>query len=209
MPLDFPEAEQVMKAQRIVGAAMGWCLSVWFAPFVSGLLCNEIEQRMVRDALTALGADASDTVVDTLFWCCRKKLLFLNAATYIPYAGTSFQLLEVYALGQFTIHSATHYFDLADERHLSESWGAIQRQVFAGDRVVMSYEEFTGNKFPDAIKSKFVPAVNLLRNAYILAESVPGVRPVQDIAGEGIRRAVKRGKKILLGTMKWALGGGG
>jgi hypothetical protein len=187
---------------------MGWCLSVWFAPFVSGVLCNEIERRMVHDVLTALAVDATDAVVDSLFWCCRKKLFALNVATFVPFVGTSFQLLEVYALGQFTIHCATQYSDLTDKERLSESWAAIEQQIFSGDRVIRSYEEFTGNKFPEAVKVKFVPAVDAMRSAYAHAEQVPGVMWSQEIAGEAMRVMVKKGKKLAEGIMKKAMGAG-
>jgi hypothetical protein len=175
---------------------MGSCLAVWFAPFVSGVLCNEIEQRMVRAVLTALGTDPTDVVVDSLFWCCRKKLLVLNALTYVPILGTSLQLLEVYALGQFTLHAATHDYDLTNEQLLSESWAAIEQQMFSGDRVVRSYKEFTGNKFPEVIKIKFIPAVDTIGNLYRRAEQIPGVMRSQAIAGTAIRGTVRVSKKV-------------
>jgi hypothetical protein len=195
LPSDSSETKRLMRAQHIVGAAMGGCLGVWFVP-LSGLYCNRIEQQMVRGVLTALGADATDAVVENVFWCCRKKLLVLNVATYVPYAGTSFQLLEVYALGQFTIHCATHYSDMTDKEHLSESWAAIEQQIFSGNRVIKSYEEATGKQFPEAIKAKFVPAVDAMRRAYTRAERIPGLMQGQEIAGEAMHVVVKTGKKL-------------
>jgi hypothetical protein len=187
---------------------MGWCLSVWFAPIVSGLLCNQIELRMVREVLIALDANVADAMVDNLFWCCRKKLLVLNVATYVPYAGTSFQLLEVYALGQFTIHCATHHFDLTDKRNLSASWATIEHEILSGDRVIRSYEEFTGKEFPHAVKTKFVPAVDAMRTAYTRTERIPGVMRGQEIAGEAMHVVVKTGKKLVGGIWRKVTGAG-
>src|ERR1700733_1415200 len=133
---------------------MGACLAMWFAPFVGGFACNVAETKMVRELLAVLNGDTSDNSASDVFWFVRKKLFALNVATYIPFAGTGFQLLEVYALGQFTIRCAPPYSGMTDREHLAASWGAVEEQICSGDRVVNSYEEFTGNKFPEAIKDK-------------------------------------------------------
>jgi hypothetical protein len=197
------------KAQRIVGTAMGGCLAMWFAPFVSGVACNVAEKKMVQLLLSVLDSDTSDDAASNLFWFVRKKLFALNVATYIPFAGTGFQLLEVYALGQFTIRCATHYSGITDGEHLAASWRAIEEQIFSGDRVVSSYEEFTGNKFPEAIKDKFIPMVNVMRDTYRQAERVPGVMLGQEIAGEIMRIGATVGAKVLKGLWKMAMGAGG
>jgi len=75
--------------------------------------------------------DGSDDAASNVFWFVRKKLLALNLVTYIPFAGTGFQLLEVYALGQFTIHCATHYSGFTDRGHLVASWRAVEEQIFS------------------------------------------------------------------------------
>src|SRR5580700_11474196 len=93
----------IREAQRIVGTAMGACLAMWFAPFVGGFACNFAEGKMVRELMSVLDSNTSDDAASSLFWFVRKKLFALNVATYIPWAGTGFQILEVYALGQFTI----------------------------------------------------------------------------------------------------------
>jgi hypothetical protein len=56
--------------------------------------------------------------------------------------------------------------------NLSASWGAVEEQILSGDRLVSSYEEFTGSKFPEAIKDKFIPMVNMMRDAYRGVERV-------------------------------------
>jgi hypothetical protein len=158
--------------------------------------------------LAALGADATDAVVENVFWFVRKKLFALNVATYVPYAGTAFQLLEVYALGQFTICCVTRYSGLTDREHLSASWEAIEQQIFSGERVISAYEESTGTTFPEAIKAKFIPVVDTMRDTYRLAERVPGVMLGQELAGEAMHLAAKTATKIWNGLRKKAMGAG-
>jgi hypothetical protein len=176
----------IRKAQRVVGAAMGGCLAMWFAPFVGGIACNLAEKKMVQELLSILTSDRQDDAASEIFWFVRKKLFALNVATYIPFAGTGFQLLEVYALGQFTIYCATRYSCVTDRQHLAASWEAIEKQIFSGDQVVRSYEEFTGDHFPESIKWKFIPMVDRMRDTYRRAERMPGVMLSQEIAGETI-----------------------
>lgn len=192
----------IRDAQRTVGMAMSACLAMWFLPHMSGVACNFAEKKLVCKLLSDLGGPRLDGVADELFWFFRKKLLFLNAVTYIPFAGTAFQLVEVYALGQFTIHCATHYSSAASDGHFSESWKAIEGEIFSGTRVVSSYEEFTGEQFPENIKRKFIPAINAIRDVYVLAERLPGVGPVQEVSGEIMRQTFKFGTKLLRGIMK-------
>jgi hypothetical protein len=198
----------IREAQRIVGAAMGASLAMWFAPFVGGIACNLAEGKMVRELLSVLDGNTSDDTASNLFWFVRKKLFAVNVATYIPWAGTGFQLLEVYALGQFTICCATRYSGITDKEHLSASWEAVEQQIFSGDRVVSSYEEFTGVKFPEAIKGKFIPMVDIMRDAYRRAERVPGVMVIQEIAGETMRITTKLGTKLLRGLLRKVPGAG-
>ena len=197
----------VMQAQRIIGAAMGWCLALWFTPLVSGLVVNQREQSMVRDVLVAMGKQPSEKMVDSLFWCCRKRLLVLNIATYVPVAGTAFQLFEVYALGQFTIYCAKNNLGQADERELLESWKAIEFDIFSGSRVVAAYEESTGKTFPSEIKGEFFSIVDSMRDAYRTAERIPGLMRSQEIAGEAIRQTLKGAKGLLHRLVKRAKAG--
>jgi hypothetical protein len=187
----------IREAQRIVGLAMGACLAMWFAPIVSGIACNIAEKKMVRELLSVLGSDTSDCVVSNLFWFFRKKFLVLNGLTYVPFAGTSFQLVEVYGMGQFTIHCAAHFSDVANEQHLAESWKAVEGEILSGERVVRSYEQFTGKSFPLTIKTKFIPAVDLMRDIYLRAERIPGVEGKQEKAGQAMREALNLGTTIM------------
>jgi hypothetical protein len=158
--------------------------------------------------LQVLDSDTSDDAASNIFWFVRKKLFALNVATYIPFTGTAFQLLEVYALGQFTIHWATHYSGGPNKEHLAASWGAIAEQIFAGDRVVGSYEEFSGCRFPEAIKGKFISKVNFMRDLYRRAERVPGVMPGQEVGGRVMEIVAKAGEKLLKGLWTKSMGTG-
>jgi len=80
--------------------------------------------------------------------------------------------------------------------------------------VVSSYEEFTGNKFPEAIRDKFIPMVNMMRDAYRQAERVPGVMLGQEIAGGVMQITAKVAWKVLNGIRKkgdgcWQMNRGG
>jgi hypothetical protein len=198
----------ICKAQRSVGAAMGGCLALWFAPVMSGICCNKAEKLMVKALLSVLDSDTSDDAASSLFWFVRKKLFALNVATYVPYAGTAFQLLEVYALGQFTICCVTRYSGITDREHLSASWEAIEQQIFSGERVISAYEESTGSTFPAAIKAKFIPVVDVMRDTYRLAERVPGVMLGQEFAGEAMHLAAKTATRIWNGLRKKPMGVG-
>ena len=70
------------------------------------------------------------------------------------------------------------------------------------------YEEFTGNKFPEANRDKFIPMVNMMRDAYRQAERVPGVVLGQEIAGEAMRITAKVAGKVLNGILNKAMGAG-
>lgn len=198
----------IREAQRIVGLAMGACLAMWFAPIVSGIACNVAEKKMVRELLSVLGSDTSDGVVSNLFWFFRKKFLVLNGLTYAPFVGTSFQLVEVYAMGQFTIHCATHFSDVASEQNLAKSWNAVEGEILSGEHVVCAYEEFTGKSFPLTIRRKFIPAVDLMRNIYLRAERIPGVEGKQEKAGQAMRTALDFGTTIMGDLIRRARQGG-
>ena len=65
----------ICAAQRIVGMAMGGCLAMWFAPFVSGIACNVAEMKMVQLFLSVLDSDTSDDAASNLFWFVRTMRL--------------------------------------------------------------------------------------------------------------------------------------
>jgi len=181
------DTSKITAAQQIVGAAMGACLSAWFAPFVGTAICNQTEREMMREVLRALGRDSSPETVNCLFWSVRKKLFFLNLTTFIPIAGTAAQVLEVYTVGQFTIYCAIHYENLRDEAGILDAWGLIEKDVLSGERVVRSYEEFSGQTFPAKIQPMFIKAVDKIRDAYRFAERSETFCAVQ-VAGGNVTR---------------------
>jgi hypothetical protein len=123
----------IRNAQRIVGIAIGGCLAMWWAPFVGGFACNVAEKRMVRELLAVLDCDTSDDTASNLFWFVRPpEAMCFKSGNLHPIRRTAFQLLEVYALGQFTIHCATH-FGITNSEHLAASWGVVEEQIFSGD----------------------------------------------------------------------------
>ena len=116
-------ALQRQNADRIIAGAMGKVTAVWFVPVVSGLACNHLEAGMVEEVLIAVGRQPSQSECNALFWFHRKKYLLVNAVTYIPWVGTSVQLLEVFVLGQFVLTCCDQCIDLTDERGMERAWG--------------------------------------------------------------------------------------
>lgn len=187
-------------AQRCVGAAMGTCLALWFAPLISGLAVNKAESAMVAQILKKLDC-YSDTAVDSVFWFVRKKMLILNIATYTPFAGVPLQLFETYALGQFTMHCATRPERLTDESWMAANWCQIQDQIFSGCQAIRSYEQFTGETFPDFARPAFIKAVDLISKTYWTAERVPGLAKAQEVTGQFVREGILVGKWAAAGLV--------
>lgn len=197
MKRKVPTASQVREAQRTTGIAMTAALGAWFAPFVSGLACNEIERRLVIELLDTLGQDGAAS--DTLFWVHRKRMLAFNVATYAPWVGTSLQVLEVYSMGQFVIACARDRTlqSLTDEPAVQKRWELIEEDILSGERVAKSYEEFTGETFPAAIRKPFIGAVDAAAKTYTTAARIPGLQFVQEKAGEGMRRSIRWARGLL------------
>lgn len=185
------EPDVLMTAQRQVGVAIGAALAFWYLPVVSNVACNTVEQKLISELLGTFGCPGENRA-DTLFWFVRKKMLLFNAATFIPYAGTSLQILEVYAMGQFVIRCAAQLEDsaLSDEDRLRAVWPSIEADIFSGHRVIQSYEEFTKKEFPPAIREPFVATVDALSKVYRVAERVPGLDTAQEFVGEKMRRSI-------------------
>ena len=184
-----PLSASLQNAQRCVGVAMGTCLALWFAPLISGLAVNKAESAMVAQILKKLDC-YSDSAVDSVFWFVRKKMLVLNIATYTPFAGTPLQLFETYALGQFTMHCATRPERLTDEQWMAANWSQIQDQIFSGRQAIRSYEQFTGEIFPEFARSSFMAAVDLISKIYRATERVPGLAKAQEVTGQFVREGI-------------------
>jgi hypothetical protein len=188
------ESEAIKTAQRQVGAVMGLTLNAWFLPVVSGLACNWMEKKLVHRLLITLGKDDSKSNVNAIFWFIRKKMLLFNVATYAPFVGPALQLLEVYAIGQFTINCALSDGDnFAQEEAMQSNWPLIEEMMFSGEKVADSYSQFTGKPFPQLIRRQFVKTVDFLSLVYRSAERVPGVEVSQDYVGEKMKQVFGKG----------------
>lgn len=202
------DEERLRKAQRRVGAAMGACLAVWFVPIISGVACNAAESYLIRVLLKVYDCER-DEAIDSIFWFIRKKMLFLNAATYAPVAGVPFQLFETYAMGQFALQCVTRPDRISDERWMAEQWKSIESVIFSGTQAVHSYEQFTGKKFPEYAREKFVSTVDTIGAIYRATNKIPGVARIQENAGETIRQGIKLGNRLVddlssAAARKWA-----
>lgn len=186
-------ATELQQAQRCVGSAMTACLGMWFLPLLSGPAVNLAEASLVKDVLNIFGC-YSEAAADSVFWFLRKKMLLFNFATYIPVAGVPLQLFETYALGQFSIHCASRPERILDESWMNNNWKEIEIDIFSGRRVIRSYEQFTGEIFPQFAEPTFISTVDLLSKAYRIAETVPGLSKSQDFAGQKIREVIHGAK---------------
>lgn len=171
----------------MVGAAMTACLAFWFLPYVSGAICNRAEKTLLEKLLVVLDCYSADGA-DSLFWFFRKKMLFLNAATYIPLAGVPLQVFETYGLGQFAIRCAAQPDLLVDELWMQSSWKRIEVEIFSGIHVINAYQQFTGREFPVAMRSRLVTTVDAASKGYRKLENVPGVSEIQGWLGEGLQK---------------------
>lgn len=82
-------------------------------------------------------AEQSDETADSIFWFVRKKMFFFNMATFAPYVGTALQVLEVYAVGQFTIVCASRSGSL-DTATMRSKWDGIQEEILSSAHVIVS-----------------------------------------------------------------------
>lgn len=183
--------QKLQQAQRMVGAAMSACLGLWFLPYVSGVICNKAEKTLLATLLKVLDC-YTPAGVDSLFWFFRKKMLFLNAATYIPFAGAPLQIIETYGIGQFAINCAAQPDRLIDETWMQSSWKRIEAEIFSGAQVINAYQQFTGRQFPPEMRSRFVTTVDAASQAYRKVENIPGVSGTQEWLGESWRQGIRK-----------------
>lgn len=173
------------EAQHAVGLAIGACLVVWYVPVGSGFVCNAAENRLIREILEIFKETDIESKASKIFWFHRKRMLFFNVATYAPWVGTSLQILEVYSIGQFTIKCILDpSVDINNDASMVDAWAPICEDMFSGTAVVESYEQFTGETFPQTIKPTFMAAVDTLSSAYRSSERIPGLLKVQEGVGE-------------------------
>lgn len=194
---------RIQKAQWYVGGAMSSCLALWFAPFVSGIACSLIEEKLVKETLNLMGCYSKDGA-EKVLWFFREKTFFLFGATYLPIAGVPLQLFETYGLGQFAIHCALSPDMLIDEVWLQQSWKEVEPDVFSGNHAVQFYEQFTGESFPEDKRGTFLAAVECANQAYLASQKFPGAAKAQEKAGKAAHWLVRKGKTLASGIGKAA-----
>jgi hypothetical protein len=197
MDATMPDPKKLEAAQRAVALAMGACMALSWAPFVGGVLSGIAQVKLVGSVLRIFERPHDDDLVETLIWFFSKKTLYLNVATYAPTIGPAVQVVLTYALGQLVIRCASdEAFGAMNEEGLELRWRQIQEDIFAGENIIASYEQFSGKTFPKPLKPKIVVALDWMSAAYRKAESLPGVAKSQDALGGALQRggrAVARG----------------
>jgi hypothetical protein len=184
-----PAPKQLEIAQRKVAVAMGACMALTWAPIVGGMLSGVVQWRLVRSLLLALGRPADSDSIEMLLWFFSKRTLYLNLVTYAPAVGPAVQAVLTYALGQLVIQCVTDDdFDPKDEQRLALRWDEIQEDIFSGERVIASYEHFSGKPFPERMKPQVIAVVDAMSGAYRRAERLPGVAESQHAVGGAIHR---------------------
>lgn len=190
---------QFKYAQRAVGLVMVGVLAVWWVPYVSGVACNEAEKKLINVILKKLNCQSA-AAEDSLYWFFRKKMLLLNIATYIPFAGAALQLFEVYAIGQFILYCVKQPGLLTDEDWMKQNWATIANESFSGAQAIRFFEQSTGKVFPAQIAPEFSKTVGKISKIYRASEKVPGLSATQEVAGEGARRTIKLAKAVGVGV---------
>ena len=189
----------LQRAQRLVGLAIGASLAMWYLPVLSGAACDQTQRALIRAILEEFSRDGSDQEVDAIFNFLRTKLFFLNVVSYAPWIGTSAQVFELYATGQLAIRCARNraLTNLSDSSSFVGLWDEITNDIFSGNSVVASYEQFSGETFPGALRIPFVASVDGMARAYRGVESIPGMMKAQEVASETVRDAREHVVKVL------------
>lgn len=187
------DSKQLERAHRKVAVAMGACMALTWAPVVGGMLSGVVQWRLVRSLLVVLGRPADSESVETLLWFFGKRTLYLNLVTYAPAVGPAVQAVLTYALGQLVIQCATEDdFDPKDEEKLALRWDEIQEDIFSGEKVIASYEHFSGKPFPSRVKPQVIAVVDTMSAAYRRAERLPGIAESQHAVGGAIHRGTRQ-----------------
>lgn len=187
--------EDLQRAQRHVGIAMGACLAMWYLPFVSGATCSAGEFLLVGNILKLSGCH-SKKAEGAIYWYFRKRLMLLWGGTYIPVGGVPLQLFETYAIGQFALHCASSPSQVGAEWWMAKNWQSIEDKIFSGEKAIAFYEEFTGKPFPQHARTDFVRTVEAVSKIYRKAANLPGMISAQALAGEALHMTVTGFEKL-------------
>jgi hypothetical protein len=173
-------------------------MALAWAPFVGGVLAGLVQMRLVRVLLRTFDRPADAATVETFIWFFTKKTLYLTAATYAPTIGPAVQVVLTYALGQLVVRCATDdAFDAKAEGWLDERWNEIEEDIFSGEKVVRSYEHFSGKPFPARFKPRIVGAIDAMSALYRKAERIPGLAESQDAIGGAMKRGAVAVRALL------------
>ena len=181
--------EKVQRAQRVTGLVMAGCVASWYLPVVSGVACNVAEKKMVKEIVEIILGREDDALAERLFWYHRKKFLVVDLATYLPWAGPPFQILEAYSLGQLAIRFLTRYGDRAEEVALNEVWASVEADMHSAPRVIESFREFTGTPLPEIFVGPVTLAVEKFYSAVQAVQNIPYVAEGQEVLGGALERA--------------------
>ena len=176
-------------ANRAIAVAMVPILGAWFLPVVSGVACNVAEKHLITHVLWLMGRERSESETSEVFWFVRKKMLLVNAGTYVPFAGTALQVMEVYAMGQFAILCSR--LGNLSEHEMRCAWAGIEQTMLSGRNLIAFYEGCSGKSFPMNIRLPFETSIDQLSRGYRGLMSVPGLQKGQEIVGEGLRVTIK------------------
>lgn len=193
------ENTAVEKANSAVSVAMTYALGFWFVPVpvVGSMLCDVAEKSMIREILSSFGVEVSDQLVDGYFWFYRKQYFLVNVVTYIPYAGATIQLLEVYGLGQFVITCCCNEIGFEDEVGLAGAWDEIEPKLWDANGIVAFYESVTCTPFPAEIRPQFVSVVNGLGEVARAVNRVPALVRAQRVGGDAAHKLNRFVKSLL------------
>lgn len=186
------------QSDEIIATTMTRALAMWWAPVVSGVACNLAEAEMVKQLFrNYLSRDADVNEQESIEWFFRKKYLIVNVATYAPWVGPAVQVLEVYALGRFVSTClSNHNAGGLTTDWMERSWHSIESQIWAGEQVVLFYEQNSGSRFPENIRPEFIKAVEFIASAVTSINSVPGLSVAQELGADVVRDVTKGAKKV-------------
>jgi len=200
---------QLKLANTAIAKGMAFALGTWFIPIpvIGSAACNKAETIMLKGILDALNENSSNEKIDKIFWFFRKKYFLMNLVTFVPHAGATVQLIDVYAMGQFALALCEDSVNLANELAMEKTWEVIEPKIWDADQIIVFYESSSGTIFPTNIKTAFVATVDKLGTLAQGINRVPGLAQGQEVAAEVLREGVHAAEEgiswLLKKTSKW------